>query len=573
MNLSCLLRWFGYLAAMMIAAGAHAQDRFDIEALDTVTSSEGSVLNVFGGRTLPQGSFAVSLQGSYGRKPLSIETDSGESLGDLVGSIGTLQLIGAMGVYKQLEIGLGIPVHRVSAGSSFETTPPLNVQSAAMRQSKVAFGDIRIVPRASLYQHDGSAGFDLALLASVWVPTGNNDYYAGESVRVEPRVAIDYATRSWLVAFNAGYMVRSEANFLGSVMDDQVRLGLGATVDLGKHFTLLGEVDTHLNVLSNDFGSDDVASEAFAGLRYSAGGLVAQVAGGPGIVRGLSTPMYRMLASIEVGGAIKQPVEEHESVLDYFDHCAPLPDGTTNPEDRTGCPDVDTDHDGLADGVDACPKDPEDKDGFQDDDGCPELDNDGDGVLDVNDTCPNEAEDRDGFQDEDGCPDPDNDQDSIPDVDDQCPLVAGVLELHGCPLPKRVALVVVTKEKIELKETVLFGFNNAEILPGSFPLMDAIAEVLAEHLEIEIVVVEGHTDSVGAKAFNQKLSERRAASVVVALVSRGVAPSRLSSKGYGLTHPLLPNDSDENRAKNRRVELRIDRRTPEAPVVVPVLVR
>jgi outer membrane protein OmpA-like peptidoglycan-associated protein len=573
MNLSCLLRWFGCLTAMIVAVGAHAQDRFDIEALDTVTASEGSVLNVFGGRTLPQGSFAVSLQGSYGRKPLSIETQSGDSLGDLVGSIGTLQLLGAFGIYKQLELGLGIPIHRVSAGSEFNSIPPAAVEAASVRQSTVAFGDIRIVPRASLYQHEGPAGIDLAMLASVWLPTGSNPDYAGEAVRVEPRIALDYATRTWLVAFNAGYMVRPEANFLGSVMDDQVRLGLGTTIDLGKRFTVLAEVDAHLNVLTNDFGSDDVASEAFAGLRFRAGGLVAQLAGGPGIVRGLSTPMYRMLGSIELGGAVKKPEEEHESVLDYFDHCAPQPDGTVNPEDRTGCPDLDTDHDGLMDTADACPKEPEDKDGFQDDDGCPDLDNDGDGILDVNDSCPNEAEDLDGFQDEDGCPDPDNDQDQIPDVDDQCPLVPGVLELHGCPLPKRMALVVVTKEKIELKETVLFGTNNAEILPGSFPLMDAIAEVLAEHREIEIVVVEGHTDSVGAKAFNQRLSERRAAAVVVALVSRGVASSRLSSKGYGLTHPLLPNDNDENRAKNRRVELRIERRAPEAPVVVPVLVK
>jgi outer membrane protein OmpA-like peptidoglycan-associated protein len=567
MNLSSLLRWFGCLAAMIVAASAHAQDRFDIEALDTVTSSEGSVLNVFGGRVLQPGSYALSLQGSYGRKPLSIESSSsGDSLGDLVGSIGTLELLGAIGIYKQLEIGLGIPIHRVSAGSTFNTVPPPSVEAAAVRRSTVAFGDIRIVPRASLYQHAGSAGFDLAALASVWLPTGSNADYAGESVRVEPRLALDYSTRTWLVAFNAGYMVRSEANFLGSVMDDQVRLGLGTTIDLGKRFTLLAEVDAHLNVLTNDFGSDDVASEAFAGLRFRAGGLVAQLAGGPGIVRGLSTPMYRMLGSIELGGAIKKPVEEHESVLDYFDHCAPNPNGSDNPEDHAGCPDLDTDHDGLADVSDRCPTDPEDKDGFQDDDGCPDLDNDVDGVLDVNDRCPNEREDLDGFQDEDGCPDPDNDQDQILDVEDQCPLVPGVLELHGCPPaapPQPMSLVIVTQEKIELRETVLFGTDNAEILPGSFPLMDAIAEVLAQHPEIETVVVEGHTDNTGAKAHNQKLSDKRAQAVVTALVARGVVSTRLSSVGFGLTRPLLPNDTDENRAKNRRVELRIDRRRAE----------
>lgn len=561
MNLSALLKWFGCLAAMtIVAAGARAQDRFDVEALDAVTSSEGSVLSVFGGRTLQPGSYALALQGSYGRKPLSIESESGESLGDLVGSIGTLQLLGAIGIYKQLEVGLGIPVHRVSAGSSFDTAPPPSVQAASMRESKVAFGDIRIVPRASLYQHPGSAGFDLAALASLWLPTGSNANYAGESVRVEPRLALDYATRTWLVAFNAGYMVRGAANLLGSVIDDQVRLGLGTTVDLGKRFSVLAEVDAHLNVLTNDFGSDDVASEALAGLRYRAGGLVAQLAGGPGIVRGLSTPMYRMLASIELGGTVKQPVLERDSVLDYFDHCAPQAEGSDNVADREGCPDLDSDHDGLADVSDRCPQQPEDKDSFQDDDGCPDLDNDEDGVLDASDRCPNEPEDRDAFQDDDGCPDPDNDQDQIADADDQCPLVAGVVEERGCPKPQPIGLASLTKDNIELRETVLFGNNNADIQPGSFPLMDAIAGLLAEHTEVEIVVVEGHTDSRGAKAHNQRLSEKRAQSVVTALVARGIAPTRLTSVGYGLTRPLAPNDSDENRAKNRRVELRIDRR-------------
>lgn len=558
MNFSSLLRWSGSLAAILIAAGAQAQDRFDVEALDSVTSSEGSMLSVYGGRTLQPGSYALQLQGSYGRKPLSIEDSDGEHLGDLVGSIGTLQLLGAVGVYKQLEIGLGVPVHRVAAGTNFEAPPPI-VQASTMQSSKVALGDIRVVPRVSLFQHAGSAGLDLALLASVWLPTGSNANYAGESVRVEPRLALDYATRTWLIAFNAGYMVRNAANVLGSVIDDQLRLGLGANIGLGEHFSVLAEFDSQFNLLSNAFGSDDVASEALAGLRYRAGGMVAQLAGGPGLTRGASVPMYRMLASIELGGTVKKPEAEHDSVLDYFDHCAPQPDGTP-PEDRTGCPDLDTDHDGLVDTADRCPNDPEDQDGFQDDDGCPDFDNDGDSILDVNDRCPNDREDMDTFQDEDGCPDPDNDQDQILDVDDQCPLVPGVLEMHGCPLPPPRALVVVTKERIELQETVLFGTDNAEILPGSFPLMDAIANVLAEHTEIETVEVEGHTDNTGSAPHNQKLSDRRAQSVVTALLSRGVARSRLSSKGYGLTRPLLPNDTDENRSKNRRVELRIQKR-------------
>lgn len=67
--------------------------------------------------------------------------------------------------------------------------------------------------------------------------------------------------------------------------------------------------------------------------------------------------------------------------------------------------------------------------------------------------------------------------------------------------------------------------------------------------------VEGHTDNGGGDAFNQTLSDKRAASVVRYLTSAGIDESRLSSKGFGLTRPLAPNNSEAERAQNRRVEL------------------
>jgi outer membrane protein OmpA-like peptidoglycan-associated protein len=68
--------------------------------------------------------------------------------------------------------------------------------------------------------------------------------------------------------------------------------------------------------------------------------------------------------------------------------------------------------------------------------------------------------------------------------------------------------------------------------------------------------VSGHTDNIGAPAYNLKLSDARAAAVKTWLVQQGVAPARITSRGYGDTRPLAPNTTDENRFKNRRVELR-----------------
>lgn len=66
--------------------------------------------------------------------------------------------------------------------------------------------------------------------------------------------------------------------------------------------------------------------------------------------------------------------------------------------------------------------------------------------------------------------------------------------------------------------------------------------------------VQGHTDNVGAAAHNQKLSQQRADAVKAYLVKRGTPDARLVSKGYGMTQPLVPNNSASNKALNRRVQ-------------------
>jgi len=69
------------------------------------------------------------------------------------------------------------------------------------------------------------------------------------------------------------------------------------------------------------------------------------------------------------------------------------------------------------------------------------------------------------------------------------------------------------------------------------------------------VMITGHTDNQGAADYNLKLSENRAASVVAYLVKAGIAPARLKSKGFGDSRPAAANDTEEGRAKNRRIEL------------------
>jgi outer membrane protein OmpA-like peptidoglycan-associated protein len=210
----------------------------------------------------------------------------------------------------------------------------------------------------------------------------------------------------------------------------------------------------------------------------------------------------------------------------------------------------DMDGDGIPDNIDQCPRVPEDLDGFQDADGCPDPDNDGDGITDKLDKCPNDPEDRDGFQDEDGCPDPDNDKDGIPDVADKCPNEPGVAP-DGCP--RKYNLVVVTEKKIEIKQTVFFDTNRATIKRVSFPLLNEVAQALADNPTIK-VEIQGHTDSQGSARSNLKLSQKRAESVRAYLIKRSVAGDRMVAKGYGKEVPIADNRTSEGRSQNRRVE-------------------
>jgi outer membrane protein OmpA-like peptidoglycan-associated protein len=104
--------------------------------------------------------------------------------------------------------------------------------------------------------------------------------------------------------------------------------------------------------------------------------------------------------------------------------------------------------------------------------------------------------------------------------------------------------------------SLLFPVGSAEISSGYKQDLAAAATVMQKYPDTNILI-EGHTDNTGSDAVNQPLSEKRAAAVSKYLASQGVAAGRLSTKGYGSTQPKVPNDTKENQAKNRRVELAI----------------
>jgi len=242
----------------------------------------------------------------------------------------------------------------------------------------------------------------------------------------------------------------------------------------------------------------------------------------------------------------KPPDTDGDGIIDKLDKCPTEPEDKDGFEDADGCPDPDNDKDGILDKADKCPNEPEDKDGFEDEDGCPDPDNDKDGVLDTDDKCPNEA----GPKENGGCPDKDKDGDGVVDRLDKCPDQPGPADNDGCPKPK---FIVVTKEKIELKQKVHFATNKSTIYPDSFPMLTEVAEVLKSRPEIK-VRIEGHTDSRGTLKHNMVLSQDRAESVKAFLVNHGVEPERMEARGFGPTQPIDDNRTSKGRENNRRTE-------------------
>lgn len=113
---------------------------------------------------------------------------------------------------------------------------------------------------------------------------------------------------------------------------------------------------------------------------------------------------------------------------------------------------------------------------------------------------------------------------------------------------------------ITMDGSVLFVSGKAELLPIAQNKLDDVAKALNDVDESQKVVIEGHTDSNGDDAFNQRLSQERADSVRTYLVSKGVKAERITAVGKGESQPLATNASPEGRANNRRVEIIIQKR-------------
>jgi outer membrane protein OmpA-like peptidoglycan-associated protein len=232
-------------------------------------------------------------------------------------------------------------------------------------------------------------------------------------------------------------------------------------------------------------------------------------------------------------------------------------------------PPADTDKDGITDDKDKCPTVP----GVAKYDGCPVPDTDKDGINDENDKCPTVP----GLAKYQGCPIPDTDGDGINDEEDKCPTVPGVARYQGCPIPDTDGDGVNDEEdKCPTEKGLASNFGCPDFTPAlkeaaksiyftsgtakfavpkrALSKLDTAISILVAHPNMKMTI-EGHTDNSGNDKINKPLSQKRAETILQALIGKGISKDRLTAIGYGSEKPVDTNKTPQGKANNRRVEL------------------
>jgi len=454
-----------------------------------------------------------------------------------------------------LNISLPVMLYKVT------TEDPLSegVGEGGLDGNRTAIHDLRFDARLKLFESDNRK-LRIGAGAALWAPTGNAGALAGDdalSGMVYGAGEIDFG--KFFLAGTLGPQFRHERSIGGPqgalYTDSELRYAFGAYLPLRGNklrvgvelWGTTGIAPVGPNDESTFFTGRNTDIEWLAQARLTLdkrqrfwvmGG------GGTRLMTGYGAPDIRLLASIGTFITLKD-----------FKPDSPPPKVRFAPD--VDLRDPDSDGDGYPDSIDACPHEKEDGQPPAPGDGCPaSADRDHDGIPDNEDQCPDKPEDKDGIEDKDGCPEDDADNDGILDVQDKCPTEPGrrsnVAEKNGCP-----GLTKVREDgEVELLQPIEFETGKAVIKAVSFPILDEVVDLMKARGKIRIGVY-GHTDNKGSNELNTRLSRERALACKNYLGSKGIALTRLESQGFGPTQPVADNNTDEGRARNRRVEFKI----------------
>jgi outer membrane protein OmpA-like peptidoglycan-associated protein len=396
-------------------------------------------------------------------------------------------------------------------------------------------------------------------------------FHLGRAIAFEPQLIYNSLT---YFSDNSAFLNDSKAGYLSLPLLLKFHLGHNFAITAGPQFDLLMSVNDD----NNNWEKDDVKSTSFAAnvgieivpharvvpfARYIHGFTSMDNTGNPNTVGDWYNQYIQAGLKFRLaGGKHILADSDGDGVADKDDKCASQPGFAR----YQGCPIPDSDNDGIHDEADKCPN----QAGLAKYNGCPVPDRDKDGINDEQDKCP----DQPGIAKYNGCPIPDTDRDGINDEEDKCPSIAGLAKYNGCPVPDTDGDGINDEEdrcpdvrgipemmgcpaieKFDAHE-VTFATGKAVLTAAGKKELDIVVNYMTTHPNVR-VKLDGYTDNTGTDKVNTPLSEKRAAAAAAYLSSKGIDASRISSEGHGPADPVADNKTAAGRAKNRRVEVKV----------------
>lgn len=580
------------VGSVMVASAASAQapqiqqgfalDRFD----PSERGSEWFALDSLDLRG--RGRLAAGVVSSWSKSPLAAYDAEGNYLSSIVEHQFIVHPGASLVLWDRLRGSVSMPIALYQTGDS--TT----VRGRTYESPSTAFGDLRLAADVRVIGEHGGP-FTGALGIAVNLPTGSRQYYMSDgTVRFTPRASIAGDISYFTYAARVGYAYRAlDDTFDRTALGSEITAGAAAGLRVAHGKLVIGPEVYGGAVTDEDSFWKRRATpiEWLFGAHYTISSVRLGAGGGSGLTRGVGAPEWRAFLDAEWVLPHDDDADK-DGILDPDDACPTAPGVRTSHRETNGCPapavaaaPSDRDGDRIVDREDACPDragvtntDPKkngcppdrDGDGIADsDDACPDIaggkspdpkkngcppDRDDDGVADHEDACPDVAGDKSADPTMNGCP-PDRDGDGIANREDACPDAPGPADTdpkrNGCPLAR------IEDGQIKISDQVKFKTGSAEILRDSDATLLAIATTLKNHPEVGKLRIEGHTDSRGSAATNNRLSQQRADAVLKWLTSYGIDRKRLEAKGFGFTRPLETNETEEGRQNNRRVEFHL----------------
>jgi outer membrane protein OmpA-like peptidoglycan-associated protein len=539
----------------------------------------------------------------WAHQPLVYYPSDGEPV-DLVGDLVQLDVLGAFS-YKRLRLGVDLPIMLRSIG---DVTDP-----------ETGMGDLSLDLKGRLLDRRSHA-VGLALGSRVSLPTASTEAPLGaDGVGWSVHGILDAQLGDALVALNLGTVGTPTVELENLTWDDHLYARLGASYALTPTVGLGAELGGHAPYA--DFGNTDaMPAEALLGawLRPGGGDWVLRLAGGSGITGGVGAPKARALLALAYDPPLAGPDRDLDGISDAVDRCPEVPEDVDAWEDDDGCPEptevtfavvdqMDIPIEGATVSVRGVGVQREGQPGMKTEleagsytvtvsaldfaahettvripEGAPY-----DALVKLA-VVPQEGLVAVRVRAADGTP-----LEGVVTFGDRTPELTHKGAVHGAlpggswpvrvevegyqPMRQEVmvhggeevvvvavmnpVLVQLTRERIEIKDSVYFETARATIKPASYDLLDQIAALLEEHPEVRRVRIEGHTDSRGDDRYNLELSQERAAAVRSYLIDHGVAAKRLSSIGYGEGQPLDRRETEEAWSQNRRVDFWIEERS------------